>query len=313
MRNLKIESHRLQNKKFMTKEVKDVLKEATKDILSEETLNELQNLFNEAVTEKVKLHVEKALIEQDEDYSNKLEKLVTAIDADHTEKLKQVYEAVVTDHTGKLKNVISRYEALTNSDAKDFKSNVVENISNYLELYLDEAIPASSINEAVKNKRAAQILESIKQTLSVNEAAVNDSIRSAIIDGKKQIDEANKKLEAVLSENSALKSKIEKIEANNLVAEKTKEMDAKKVEKIFKLLDGKDPKFVAENFDYTVRMFEKSEEERLETLASEAVEETKSTDVDRPIVEEAVMNENVDPTAINDDSAKFYLKELSKY
>lgn len=296
----------------MSKEVKDVLKEAAKDILSEETLNELQNMFNEAVNAKVKLHVEKALIEQDEDYSNKLEKLVNAIDSDHTEKLKQVYEAVVADHTEKLKQIIEKYENASNGDAKNFKNSLVENISNYLELYLDEAIPAAAINEAVKNKRANAVLDNIKNALSVNEASVNESIRDAIVDGKKQINEASKKLEAVLSENEALKSKIEKITANNMIAEKTKDMDPKKVEQVFKLLEGKDPQFVIDNFDYTVKMFDKSEEERLETLASEAVEDSSTAEIDRPVVEEKVVTENTAPQQA-DDSANFYLKELSKY
>jgi len=292
------------------KEVKDVLKSAAKDILSEETLDELQNIFNEAVNEKIKLHIEKALIEQDEDYSNKLEKLVAAIDADHTEKLTKVYEAVLADHTAKLQNVIKKYEGGLNNDAKNFKQSLVENISNYLELYIDEAIPAKSINEAVKNKRSNQVLEQIKKMLSVNEVSVNDSIRDAIIDGKKQIDEANKKLEAVLAENIELKSKMEKLEVNKLVAEKTQDMKPEVVEKVFKLLQGKDPKFVKENFDYTVKMFEKSESERLETLASEAVNESQAVEVDRPVIEESTKTE-VAPE--DDQSSSIYLKELSKY
>lgn len=293
------------------KEVKDVLKTAAKDILSEDTLNELQNIFNEAVAEKVKLHVEKALLEQDDDYSNKLEKLVAALDTDHTEKLTKVYEAVVADHAAKLQNVVNKYEADYNGDAKNFKENLIESISNYLELYIDEAIPAAAINEAVKNKKSNHVLEQIKKVLSVNEASVNDSIREAIIDGKKQIDEANKKLEAVLSENKELKSRMEKLEVNKLVAEKTKDMKPEVVEKVFKLLDGKDPKFVKENFDYTVKMFEKTENERLETLASEAVNDSQAVEVDRPVIEEsakpAANENNVDA------SAAFYLKELSKY
>jgi len=294
------------------KEVKDVLKSAAKDILTEETLNELQNIFNEAVSEKVKLHVEKALLEQDEDYSTKLEKLVNALDADHTEKLTKVYEAVIADHTAKLQQVVSKYENHYNKDADGFKNGLIENISNYLELYIDEVIPASAINEAAKNKRAANILEQLKNILAVNEAVVNDSIREAIVDGKKQIDEANKKLEAVLAENKELKSRIEKIDANNFVAEKTSDMKPEVVEKVFKLLKGKDPKFVKENFDYTVKMFEKTESERLETLASEAVNESQAVEVDRPVIEEStkqVVEENVE----TDSSAAFYLKELSKY
>ena len=46
----------------------DVLKEATKDILSPESLTAIEKTFNEQVETKVALHVEKALNEQDADY-----------------------------------------------------------------------------------------------------------------------------------------------------------------------------------------------------------------------------------------------------
>jgi len=291
--------------------ITDALKEATKDILSEENLKEVQAAFEAAVNEKVKLHVEKALIEQDEDYSAKLEKLLEAIDNDHTAKLNKVYSAVCENHAAKLKTVIEKYSEELNSNANNFKSNLVEQISNYLELYVDEVIPANAIAEAVKNKRAAEVLEKTKKELAVDEALAKDSIREAVVDGKNQINEASKKLEASLKENLELKGKLQKIEFDKLVAEKTKDMDPAKVAKVFKLLEGKDAEFIKNNFDYTVKMFEKSEEERLETLAEEAVEESTTAEVDRPVIEESVTAPNNAVDA--DPAAKFYLKELSKY
>lgn len=291
--------------------ITDALKEATKDILSEENLKEIQTAFETAVNEKVKLHVEKALIEQDEQYSSKLEKLLEAIDADHTAKLNRVYEAVCENHAAKLGAVIEKYENEIGTNAVDFKKNLVEQLSNYIELYIDEAIPADAINEAVRNKRAAEVLENMKSTLAVDEAVAKDSIRGAIIDGKKQIDEASKKLESTLLENKELKEKLEQVEFNKFIAEKTKDINPEKAEKILKLLEGKTPQFIKENFDYTVKMFDKTEEDRLESLTEEATEETAATEVDRPVVEEkveqTVVTENADP------AASYYLKELSKY
>ncbi len=88
----------------MSKNVTDILKvnDATKDILSEDILKEIETAFNANVDDKVKIHVEKALNEQDEDYAKKLEKLVEVIDADHTAKLNQVVEAIDTNHAQKL-------------------------------------------------------------------------------------------------------------------------------------------------------------------------------------------------------------------
>ena len=60
-------------------DIKSILKEATKDLLSDEVLKEIEEAFNSTVSEKVQIHVTKALTEQDEDYSKKLEHLLEAI------------------------------------------------------------------------------------------------------------------------------------------------------------------------------------------------------------------------------------------
>ena len=59
----------------MANNITDILKEASKDILTEEVLKEIETAFDSSVNERVQIHVEKALSEQDEDYSKKLETL----------------------------------------------------------------------------------------------------------------------------------------------------------------------------------------------------------------------------------------------
>ena len=53
----------------MAKTITDVLKEQTKDILSEESLQEIETVFNEAIEAKAQLQVESALAQQDEDHA----------------------------------------------------------------------------------------------------------------------------------------------------------------------------------------------------------------------------------------------------
>ena len=53
----------------MEKNISQVLKEATKDILTEEVLSEIEAAFEASVNEKVTLNVTKALNEQDEEYT----------------------------------------------------------------------------------------------------------------------------------------------------------------------------------------------------------------------------------------------------
>ncbi len=145
----------------MDKDITQVLKEAAKDILTEDVLKDIETAFNTAVENKVAIHVEKALNEQDEDYASKLDSLIKAIDADHTAKLKMVVEAIDTDRAEKLKKIVEKYEAALVKEAADFKSSLVDQVSNYLELYLEEKLPLAEVQEAVNNQRAVATLNEI--------------------------------------------------------------------------------------------------------------------------------------------------------
>ena len=122
--------------------------------LSEESLTKIKEAIEVKVKEKVSIHVEKALTEQDELYSSKLEQLLKAIDTDHSKKLEKVVEAIDTDRAEKLKMVVEKYEQALNNDAASFKAQLVESISDYLESFLEEKIPTADIQEAVRNKKA---------------------------------------------------------------------------------------------------------------------------------------------------------------
>lgn len=291
----------------MENKVTEVLKTAAKDILTEDVLKEIESAFNESVEQKVKLHVEKALLEQDEDYSKKLETLLEALDTDHTNKLKMVVEALDADRTKKLQAVIEKYEAALNNEASEFKNTLVEQVSKYLEAYLDEKLPLSDINEAVKNKRAISVLEEIRKLLSVDMALANDNIRDAVIDGKQKIDEAAKQLEDASNKVEQLAEENKKLRANLVLEQKVSNLEDDKKSYMKKMLGKKSAEFILENFDYTLKMFEKTEEERLVSLKSEALTEIASTEVDRPVIEEKVENVEADP------SFNLYMSELKKY
>jgi len=294
----------------MQKNISDLLKAATKDILTEDVLKEIESAFETSVSDKVNLHVEKALTEQDEDYANKLETLLEALDTDHTNKLKKVVEAIDTDRTNKLKAVINKYETALTEEAAEFKTNLIDQISDYLELYLEEKLPTEAIQEAVNNKRAASVLNDVRSMLSVDMALANESIRDAVIDGKTKIDEAGKQLEAANKQVVKLTEQLNKVSAELVLEKKVSPLDEEKKVYMKKMLNNKSAKFIAENFDYTLGLFEKSEEERLNNLVTEAATETIASTVDRPVLEESVessSNEDMD-SAFN-----LYLSELNKY
>jgi hypothetical protein len=104
----------------MQNNISDLLKAATKDILTEDVLKEIESAYEFSVNTKVQLHVEKALNEQDEDYAKKLETLLEAIDADHVAKLNKVVSALDADRAKKLKKIVEKYEAALTAEATNF-------------------------------------------------------------------------------------------------------------------------------------------------------------------------------------------------
>lgn len=274
--------------------------------LSEESVAEIQTAIENKVQAKVEIHVQKALVEQDELYSNKLKQLLEAIDKDHSAKLEKVVEAIDADRANKLKQVLVKYERALNNDAKNFKVKLVESISDYLDAYLEDVVPTADIQEAVKNKKAIRVLESLRNHLAVDAALEKESIKDAILDGKSQIDEASTKLESVVSENVQLKGQLGKVQSTLIIEQKSAALDDQQRKYIKKVFSGKTPEFINENFDYTLKLFSKTEASRLESLKEEALSE--STNVDRVILEQ---KEEVLDEATQQLSP--YLRELSKY
>ena len=282
-------------------DIAKILKEATDGQIDETVLEAIETAFETRLEEKAKLHVDKALLEQDELYTNKLEQLLEALDVDHTKKLKKVVEAVDADRANKLKAVVAKYENVLTEDADAFKTQLVESISEYLDTFLQETVPAEEIKEAVKNKKAIAVLENLRTHLAVDSALEKDSIKEAVADGKNQINEATTKLESALQEKSVVEEELNTLKANLLISEKTAKLDERTSKYVKKMLDGKDLEYINENFDYTLKLFQKKEESRLEGLKTEALNE--STKVAH-IVEESVEAP---------DASNPYMSELSKY
>lgn len=278
-------------------QITEQLKKVASDVLSEETLDTIEQAFNESVQTKAEelaqLRVEKALIEQDEEHSIKLEKLLEAIDADHTNKLKRVVGALDKNHAQKLVALVEKFRNEIDGDAKMFKESLVDNISNYIDLYIEKAIPTESIEEAVKNKHAMTVLESLRKSLSIDNALSNTQVREAVIDGKRQIDEASERMAELEKENNLLKEQTAEKDAKILIEQLTEGLPSVKKRHIEKVFTGKSVEFINENFNYTLDMFDKSETDKLNTLKESATAGKKIAD--RPVSEKKqVVKESVE-------------------
>ena len=307
----------------MSKSITEQLKEVASDVFTEDTLATIEESYNEAVETKAdelaNLRVEKALVEQDEDHAGKLQSLLEAIDTDHTDKLKKIVEAIDKNHGEKLLEVAKKFNGTVNEEAGTFKESVVNNISNYLDLFLEKHVPVDDIQEAVKNKRAQTVLEQLRQVLSVDKALAKSSIREAVEDGKRQIVEAKSEAANLQEDNQKLAKAVKTQQAQIVLEKVTAGLPEEKRRHMSKVLAGKNAEFIKENFEYTLKMFEKTEEEKVDELKKEVTKEKTLTE--RPInekaelVQESVQEQIAQDSPDRQDPSLFgtYMGELTKW
>jgi|688.fasta_scaffold462237_2 hypothetical protein len=277
--------------------IKDIIPQ---NLLSEESLNEIETAFNN----RVKIHVEQALTTQDELYAKKLQSLLEAINTDHCTKLTKVVEAIDKNNATKLVKVIEKYEKELNKGAGQFKNQLVESLSTYIDTYIEELIPAESFTEAVRNKQALAVLESLRKTLAVDSALMTESIKEAVIEGKQQIDEAKHQADTVVAENAKLKKEISTLQKSMFIESNTSKMSSNKKDYIKKILQEKDITFVKENFDYISKLYDKKEAEQTEVIKEQAL--------NNRVVKHDAPKVIAEKTAKKDPFINSYLTELSR-
>lgn len=289
--------------------IRAILKESTD--LSDDSLDAIEEAFTAAVDDRAQLRVQKALMEQDEEYTNKLNELLEAIDVDRTRKTKQMLEALDNDRAKKLKKVVQKYNKVVEEDASQFKDHLVGTISRYLDKFLLEHVPTADIQKAVKNTKAAKMVQNLREALMVDQATAIKSVRDAVVDGKQQLDEAVKRADKAEKKLKQLQERVAKAESDLFLERKTADLADDVREYTLRLLDGKSPEFIEENFDYTVQMFDKTEEERLEQLKEQAMKQR--TVKAEPKESKQVLTEKTEEVIEEQTETSGYLSELSKY
>ena len=182
---------------------------------------------------------------------------------------------------------------------------------DYISIFIESKIPQKSINEAVKNHKARIILNNLRENLAIDSALMSESLKDALLDGKKQIEEARKEAKHSNTELVQLRESLDKSKAKLVLEQKTAHLNPKKKQYALRVFEGKSPKFIIENIDYTLSLFDKKEEERLVTLKEEAFESRK-VKADRVVLEEDTQDQHQD-TEENFAHVQNYMNELGKY
>ena len=268
----------------MLTELKAIFEKVDSEILNEDTLKAVSTLIEQTVDKKVSdrivLETESKLQEMDEDHATKFKQMIKDIDVDHTGKVKTVVEALNKDHINKLHIIKEKYDNQLKNVAIQHRQQLVESINDYLETYIDKNIPAEQIQEAAKNKHLSKIISEAKEILGIDEKYVSANVRTAILDGKAQMDK-------LARENAELKRAKTIEESKRLVAEKTSNLPTNMAKFVRARFVNKTPEFIKENFQYVVEMYERNEKSEKRSVLNE----NKSFNVDRSRVADEIIKE----------------------
>lgn len=294
----------------MKDDLKTLLKESTKDILSDENLQKITEAFDlaveEKVNEKLELATEAAVTKQDIKNAESLKQLLEDIDEDHSKKLQHVVESLEANHADKFKKVITKYKEEFVTEGKKFKDDLVSKLDKFFTISVKQAIPEKQINEAVENAYYKKAFEQIKQLVGISEVSTNKLVKTGILEAKATIDGKTNEVKVLTEQNQKLEKELQGYRTKNLLNEKCSGLPREKKEYIMRVLGKKSEKFITENFDYTIKMYDKDEDETLESITESAKNESKvlENNIDRPeevIVESS--DSDVDP----------YVQELGRY
>lgn len=239
--------------------------------LSDESVQAIQATLEN----KINLAVEAALLEQDDVYATKLKTLMESVDKDRTIKMKKIMESFDRDKTAKLVKIVKKYEREQQVELLGFKKQLTESVSAFLDEFIDESLPKKDLAQAVKNKTAFTVLENLRKVFAIDLAVIKESVAAPIIEGKQEIDKLRNENARLAKDIKFLTEGKEKAEVKLFLEAKTSKFPEARKNFVQKALGDKSLNFIKENFEYTVRLFDKQEKKQLEVIKEEALQNRK--------------------------------------
>ena len=269
--------------------VLNIIKEATKDLLNEDTFKTIEEgvkaEFEKAVNEKAEIAVKLALEKQDDEHAAALTSLVEKLDIDRAAKFQLALETMETDHIDKLLALKESYNQIITKQSVGLRNELREQISKYLDIRLEKFIPTKQIQEAAKEKFARTILGEARKLFSINDIRHNKVVMEAVQDGVSRITQLETQLAAANSKAKVLQERAEKASAQIVLAEKIDSLPESKVAYLKNFFKGKSATYINENFDYVLNLYDKEETERRQKISEETKDLRRRSNVDRLVVE----------------------------
>lgn len=258
--------------------INEILSSISKEVLSDEVKTQITEAFNTVVDatakEKSAIMLEALEKEIDAKHTDMLQKLVEKIDADHTGKMKIVLETMDQTYAKKLQAVAEKYEQDLNESASNFKKEMITKTASFIDMYVEKSIPTEHLKEAVENIKSRRILEKVRDIVGLDADFISNEIKDAIKEGHEKIKDLENQLKEVVTESSTLKEALNDSNASLYLVEQTKNLPVEKSSYLKKTFEGKSLKDIKENFKFVLEMYEKNEQDHIDSIKNK--EQSKS-------------------------------------
>lgn len=275
--------------------ITDLLPEAIKVALSEESLSvinkEFETLVESKVNERINIATAAAEAALDEEVNKRCTELVHKIEEAHKIGLERVYTYLTEKNQKNERLIRNFYKKQIGKEAEAFRKRLCENVARAIDERIDKLVPYNEVKAAVKNETAMRVLESFKGILNINEATVQKEIREAVLDGKAMLKEATDKAESLAAQNDKLQKQIDEMAESYAFEKNISQLDEDAKNFVIRFAKKAGIGYANENMEYLRNLHGKkvlSERKELATNEMNRQKRTNLHNVNRRVLAEKV-------------------------
>lgn len=275
--------------------ITDLLPEAIKVALSEESLSvinkEFETLVESKVNERINIATAAAEAALDEEVNKRCTELVHKIEEAHKIGLERVYTYLTEKNQKNERLIRNFYKKQIGKEAEAFRKRLCENVARAIDERIDKLVPYNEVKAAVKNETAMRVLESFKGILNINEATVQKEIREAVLDGKAMLKEATDKAESLAAQNDKLQKQIDEMAESYAFEKNISQLDEDAKNFVIRFAKKAGIGYANENMEYLRNLHSKkvlSERKELATNEMNRQKRTNLHNVNRRVLAEKV-------------------------
>lgn len=224
-----------------------------------------------------------------------------------------IYKAVKAKAKDAFMEAVNMVRAETQNDAKEFKKDMTEKLSDYLDSTMNKLVPDSIIKEAAEAKHYKSLVEQVKEVIVIDEVTKDREVREAVGDANgimKKLKVNNNKL---MKEKIRIHKRLKEAEAELHLEKKMQGLTDPQKTFITEALKGKDAGEIDELFESTTKLMREKGEKKPSVKAAPQ----SRTVTDPKIIKEghrkALKKEarNSNPDSIVEDEMDYFVETVT--